>query len=167
MNNRKANNFMKPLRYVNRDGEVKDSKDVPLSDESLKKFVSNLKRNKKLSEYTMDKDKSNHNRIGRTKRAQHFKDWKEKIDFERNKIEDRDDLDNFLIKRIEERKNEIPHVRPLTNLRMKAHIYKRLVEEYNDMTPAERKEKIKEIKEANTQFKDVDTTGWEYVTLDL
>jgi hypothetical protein len=50
MNNRKANNFMKPLRYVNRDGEVKDSKDVPLSDESLKKFVSSLKKNKKLSE---------------------------------------------------------------------------------------------------------------------
>ena len=112
----------------------------------------------------MDKDKSNHNRIERTKRAQHFKDLKEKIDFERNKIEDRDNLDDFLIKRIEERKNEIPYVRPLTNLRMKAHIYKRLVEEYNDMTPAERKEKIKEIKEANTQFKDVDTTGWEYVT---
>ena len=125
MNNMKVNNFMKPLRYVNHDGEVKDSKDVPFSDESLKKFVSNLKRNKKLSEYTMDKDKSNHNRIGRTKRAQHFKDWKEKIDFERNKIEDRDDLDNFLIKRIEERKNEIPYVRPLTNLRMKAHIYNR------------------------------------------
>ena len=111
---------MKPLRYVNRDGEIKDSKDVPLSDESLKKFVTNLKKNKKLSEYTMDKDKSNQNPIWRTKRAQHFKDWKEKIDFERNKIEDRDNLHDFLIKRIEERKNEILYVRPMTNLRMKA-----------------------------------------------
>ena len=41
MNNRKINNFMKPLRYVNRDGEVKDSKDVPFVDS---KDVENIFR---------------------------------------------------------------------------------------------------------------------------
>jgi hypothetical protein len=49
---------------------------------------------------------------------------------------------------------------------MNGHIYRKMVEDFNDMTLSERKEKIEEMKVANP-LKNLDTTGMEYLKLDL
>ena len=92
--------------------------------------------------------KSDWNIAGYTQRRRNYLDWKGIKEHERDYVlEDQDGypLDEFLNKRAEKEK---PYVRPLTNLRFKGHIIRRIVDnkdEWNAASIPERQAILKEI----------------------
>ena len=80
----------------------------------------------------MNKWNSDWNILGYTKRRRHYLDRKGIKVHERDYVlEDQEGypLDDFLKKRAEEAK---PYVRPLTNLRIQGHIFRRIYEDKKD-----------------------------------
>ena len=102
-----------------------------------------------------------------TKRRRNYLDWWNTPDFQRDDVLDDQDgypLNHFLNKRAEEDK---PYVRPLTNLRFKGHIFRKIYEdrkdEWNAASIPERQPILKEIIRTVHGSERVKTTGWEQI----
>ena len=106
------------------------------------------------------------NLVGYTQRGRYYLDWKGIKEHERDYVlEDQDGypLDEFLNKRAEKEK---PYVRPLTNLRFKGHIIRRIVDnkdEWNAASIPERQEILKEIMRTIPGSERVNVTGLEQI----
>ena len=103
------------------------------------------------------------NLVGYNQRRRNYLDKKGIKDHERDYVlEDQDGypLDDFLNKRAEDAK---PYVRPLTNLRFKGHIFRRIYEDYKDEWNAasipERQAILKETMRTVTGSERVNATG--------
>ena len=111
--------------------------------------------------------KSDWNLVGYTQRRRNYLDWKGiKVHENDYVLEDQDGylLDDFLNNRAEKEK---PFVRPLTNLRFKGHIFRRIYEDYKDEWNAasipERQAILKEIMRTVPGSERVNATGWEQI----
>ena len=163
---RKNKNFMKPLWFVPKEKEDDPRKRLPTDDDSLKEYVKKLKKERKLDQIPMKQWKSDWNIAGYTQRRRNYLDWKGIKEHERDYVlEDQDGypLDEFLNKRSEKEK---PYVRPLTNLRFKGHIIRRIVDnkdEWNAASIPERQAILKEIMRTVPGSERVNVTGLEKI----
>ena len=115
----------------------------------------------------MDRWDNSWNFINMTKRRRNYLDWRNTRDIYREEVlQDQDGypLDDFLNKRAEENK---PYVRPLTNLRFKGYIFRRIyednIDEWNAASIPERQALLKEIIRTVPGSERVNTTGWEQI----
>ena len=126
-------------------------------DQGARMLARYLMDQKKLSDYSMRRSRKNYeNRYDKpeytTEKAKHFKDWKRKMELEREHYENRDhfDAETFLNNRIQA--NEI---KPITKQLIKKKINKHIVErnlgkkikgdEWDELSKQDREDRIKNL----------------------